>query len=61
MSINAEDVQQTENLDDFINLFEGRESHGYDALHIIAEALLALAKANKKEFDALKAKIEDKQ
>ena len=58
MSIDAKDVQEAKSLDDFITLFEGRETKGYGELYVIAESLLALAKANKKEIEALRVQIE---
>ena len=58
MAIYAEDVQGVETLDDFIKLLENRETNGYGVIYILAESLLALAKANKKEIEALRAQIE---
>jgi hypothetical protein len=59
MSIEASEVQELESLDDFIRLFENRETRGYGEGYAICEAFLALAKANKKEIEALRIELEE--
>jgi hypothetical protein len=60
MGIEASEVQELESLDDFIRLFENRETRGYGERYAIFEAFLALAKANKKEIEALRIELTDK-
>ena len=60
MGIEASEVQELESLDDFIRLFENRETRGYGERYAICEAFLALAKANKKEIEALRIELTDK-
>jgi len=50
MTIEASDLQEVESLDEFIELFENRETTGYGQSYIICEAFIALAKANKKSL-----------